>query len=100
MSSASGSTTAPAPAAAAAAGGTGTTNNTNSRRRWTGRPSAAATTSSSAKPLLKVTALENAVFDFGPNVKPDQFHRTRLAIENYVQTTIKDPGDIVYAMLS
>lgn len=96
MLSASGSTGS-APAPAAAAGGPGNTNNNNSRRRWSGRANSAAS-SSSAKPLLKIAALKDPVFDFGPNIKPDQFQRTRLAIENYIQTTIKDPADIVDAI--
>ena len=79
-------------AGAAGIGGTGNTNN-NSRRRWPARPAA----SSTAQILNRIPELEKAIFDIGPNAKPDQFHRSRQAIENYIQTTYKDPRDLVQA---
>jgi hypothetical protein len=78
---------------AAAAAGSGASSG-NTRRRWS-RPQ---TNAAASKPLNQIAELEKAVFDYGPNVKPDQFQRSRLAIENYIQTTYKDPRDIVEAI--
>ena len=79
--------------AAAAAGSAGSSGNTgNTRRRWS-RPQTTAAT-----PLTKIAELEKAIFDYGPNVKPDHFQRSRLAIENYIQINYKDPRDIVDAI--
>ena len=82
-------------AGAAASGGTSATNTNASRRRW---PQQANTTSSAPKALNQIPELAQAVFDFGPTIKPDHFQRTRLAIETYIQTTYKEPRDIVAAI--
>lgn len=54
--------------------------------------------SPSKKFCSKVPQLEEAVFDIGTHVKPDQLHHSCLAVENYIQTTYTDPQDIVDAI--
>lgn len=38
------------------------------------------------------------MFDVGPKVKPNQFHRSCVALETYVQTNYKEPKEIVVAL--
>lgn len=84
-------------AGAAGNGGTGpTNNNNNNRRRWQG---ARNSNSTGHTPILNsIAGLEKAIFDSGPNAKPDQFQKSRVAIETYIQSTFKDPRDIIEAI--
>ena len=77
-------------AGAAGTGGTGSTNNNSTRRRWGNR---AAT--STPQVISTIPGLEKAIFDYGTHVKPDQFQKSRVIIETYIQSTFKDPRDIV-----
>jgi hypothetical protein len=77
-------------AGAAGTGGTGTTNNNNTRRRW------GSARSNNATPLItSLPGLEKAIFDYGSHVKPDQYLKSRVIVETYIQSTFKDPRDIV-----
>ena len=77
-------------AGAAGNGGTGSTNNNNTRRRW------GPARSNSTTPLItSPQGLEKAIFDYGSHVKPDQYQKSRVMVETYIQSTFKDPRDIV-----
>lgn len=82
---------------AAENGGRGSTNNNNNSRRprWS---SARHSTTSSSQILNAIPGLEKAIFDFGPHVKPDKFQKSRVAVETHIQSTFKDPRDIIEAM--
>lgn len=89
-------TNSPSPAPSpAGSGGTASTTN-NSRRPRGGRWNTS--TPTKPKTLNQIAELADAIFDVGPKVKPDQYHRSRAAIENYIQTNFKDPKDIVQAL--
>ena len=92
--SSSGTTGTNAATAAGTGGTTGSSNNNNPRRRWT----TARSNNAAATIINNLPGLDKSIFDFGPNVKPDQFQKTRTAIETYIQSTFKDPRDIIVAI--
>lgn len=92
--SSSGTTGTNGASAAGTGGTTGSSNNNNPRRRWT----TARSNNAAATIINNLPGLDKSIFDFGPNVKPDQFQKTRTAIETYIQSTFKDPRDIIVAI--
>ena len=72
------------------------TNTNNTRRPYYHRRTNNANTSSTNDNSNRI--LKNDVFDIGATANADQFRRTLEAIENHIQTTYKDAGDIVIAI--
>lgn len=86
-------------AAAPSAGGVSPaapSSNTNNARRPYYRRTNNANTSNNNDNANRI--LKNDIFDIGATANADQFRRTLEAIENHVQTTYKDAGDIVIAI--
>jgi len=71
----------------------------NTRRNYYRRSNNTSVTTPNNSALDSTNRLiKNAVFDIGTTAAPDQYRRTVLAIENYVQTNYTDAGDVVLAI--
>ena len=91
---------APAASAAAASPSPAAAPSSNTRRNYYRRSTntSAATAANDSVQDSTNRIIKNTVFDIGATATPDQFRRTLLAIESYVQTNYTDAGDVVLAI--